>query len=219
MSTSQAILLSAIFGLWLASPAKSADPNSASDANRPAREMKLDEFLYRFRGLAGDYKEANVPAKKEELLGKIRKAIEAEANDLVLTMSGQVADIKVQKDGSVKVGLSVVEEVKKLRGKPLEGLFRTGAADWAEGGTLRLKMTPEQAAGITKGDKWVFRGRAFFQADADSVEAGINIQVYIVSLVRVVRFTSEKNVTVGAIAFPKYSCTIGGAAYESAGAG
>ena len=72
MNTSQAIFFAAVFAAWLAPPAKSADANSAADANKPAREMRLDEFLSRFRGLAADYKEANEPAKKEELLGKIR---------------------------------------------------------------------------------------------------------------------------------------------------
>ena len=135
-----------------------------------------------------------------------------------MTLSGQVADVKPQKDGSVALALATVEELQKLCGKPIGAIFRIGAQEYGEGGILFLKMTPAEAAGIRKGDRWLFRGRPVFQTDdVPYVKSRLAVAVNIPTRVLIVRYASEKNVPVCGLAFPKYTCAIGSATYESAG--
>jgi hypothetical protein len=207
----------AILFVSLAAPALAADANRAGDSNKPLREMRLDTFLAKYNGYVDDYKEANKPAKQAEIVAKMKKAIQADLPGVVVTLSGQVADAKVNKDGSVSVTLASVDELERLRGKPAGGVFRIGSSDWAKGGRLDLKITPAQAAGVKKGDKFLLRARATVQSEDESyANSGFLIPVSMSMTIRIERNFVEKNVPVCELALSKYTVTLAGADYGPA---
>ena len=217
MSMGRAVTVLAFLLAPMSSPALAADPNAPADANKPLREVRLDAFLAKYNGYVDDYKEATKPAQQAEIVAKMKKAIQADLQSVVLTLSGQVAEVKVNRDGGVSVFLTGVDELERLRGKPVGGVFRIGSTDWAKGGRLDLKITPQQAAGVKKGDKFLLRARPVVQSEDESYpNSGFLIPVSMSMTIRIERNFVEKNVPVCELAFPKYTCTLAGADYGPA---
>ena len=187
----------------------SGKPQRADDI-RLIRVMTLDAFLIKYSNFVSEYRTADTTTRRDEVVAKVMATIKADMENVVLTVSGEVGDVQAVRDGGVMLSITKVDEVQRLKGKPVStnSLFSC----------LYLSMTKDQAAKINKGDKFIFRGRPRNQSETGGWSAS-GLRVSVVMMVPVTdrqgRHVSQESVSVGDLVFAEYSCTIGGGTYES----